>query len=420
VSVKRKLSGNAVCPCGSKKKYKDCCTSKKFEWLIDNQGTIYRSVPICPESMPILKQYEKRFVKTFGRKPRGDDPLMFEGISSKEMDQKMIDVMVKAGIDPAKIYAFAKTGLLPTEQNLSLIPDIDLREWEAAIDEYEEGKQFPTYDRDTAKFIASLAELPDQLDLAQLFMNRIVSEHGVARNVSAATKDRVHAFHDFTLFCATKSLKSLRAIKHLLEEGHGEDALMLIRSLYENYLNLVYVLSQPTQINNVVAVKLGLRVGKYEFDRRSGKIRTKVGEKIVGEHVSVRRMAKESPFPEDLAVYRFLYEFLSDFAHPNILTIAYYLDDDRFDVVGADNVPHAAIYSLFTITLILDLMSLFKELKGGFRKDIQRFVRRTKKRLTDVFSRMIDANESSETARVFVNRLRKGADVVLAAKPSGT
>jgi len=138
--------------------------------------------------MPILKQYEKRFVKTFGRKPRGDDPLMFEGISSKEMDQKMIDVMVKAGIDPAKIYAFAKTGLLPTEQNLSLIPDIDLREWEAAIDEYEEGKQFPTYDRDTAKFIASLAELPDQLDLAQLFMNRIVSEHGVARNVSAATQ----------------------------------------------------------------------------------------------------------------------------------------------------------------------------------------------------------------------------------------
>ena len=102
------------------------------------------------------------------------------------------------------------------------------------------------------------------------------------------------------------------------------------------------------------------------------------------------------------------------------MTIAYYLDDDRFDVVGADNVPHAAIYSLFTITLILDLMSLFKELKGGFRKDIQRFVRRTKKRLTDVFSRMIDANESSETARVFVNRLRKGADVVLAAKPSGT
>ena len=413
--MKRKLSMTASCPCGSGKQYKDCCTKKDFEWLIDDDGSIYRSVPISPELMEVFEQNEKRFVKTFGRKMRGDDPLIFDGISSKEVDQRMIEVMVKAGMDPAKIYAFAKTGLLPTEDNLSLIPDVDLREWEDAIDEYEKEKPFPTQDKDTAKFIAGLSELPDQLDIAELFLNRIMKEHGNARNVRAATKDRIHTFHDFTLFCATKSLKSLRAIKHLLEEGHGEDALTLIRSVYENYLNLAYVLSHPNQINNLVAAKVGLRAGKYEFERRSGKIREKSGRRIVGEHVSVRRMAKESPFSEDLAIYAFLYEFLSDFAHPNILTIGYYLDDDRFDVVGQDNVPHGAIYGLFTVTLVLDLLSLFSELQPNFRKDLQRFVWRTKKRLISIFSRMVDAKESTEMANRFVSRLRKSADNALAA-----
>lgn len=414
--MKQKLSMTAICPCGSGKKYEHCCANKDFEWVNDDDGSIYRSVPICPELMEVFEQNEKRFLKTFGRKMRGDDPLIFDGISSKEIDQKMIEVMVKAGLEPAKIYAFAKTGLLPTEHNLSLIPDVDLGEWEDAVEEYEKGKAFPTHDKNTAKFIAGLSELPDQLDVAELFMNRIVSEHGVARNVGAAAKDRIHTVHDFTLFCATKSLKSLRAIKHLLDEGHGEDALTLVRSVYENYLNLAYVFSHPNQINNLVAAKVGLRAGKYEFERGSGKIREKTGRRIVGEHVSVRRMAKESQFSEDHAIYNFLYELLSDFAHPNILTIGYYLDDDRFDVVGHDNVPHAAIYGLFTVTLVLDLLSLLSELQTNFRKDLKRFVQRTKKRLISIFSRMVDAEESTEMANVFVSRLRKSADIAPAGR----
>ena len=34
-------------------------------------------------------------------------------------------------------YAFEKTGLLVTEENQHLLPEKDLAEWEAAIDEYE-------------------------------------------------------------------------------------------------------------------------------------------------------------------------------------------------------------------------------------------------------------------------------------------
>ena len=45
--------------------------------------------------------------------------------------------MKAAGVDPAFVYAFEKTGLLVTEENQHLIPDADLAEWDAAIEEYE-------------------------------------------------------------------------------------------------------------------------------------------------------------------------------------------------------------------------------------------------------------------------------------------
>ena len=41
----RKVSRNAPCPCGSGKKYKQCCIRKNFEWQEDDDGNIFKSVP---------------------------------------------------------------------------------------------------------------------------------------------------------------------------------------------------------------------------------------------------------------------------------------------------------------------------------------------------------------------------------------
>ena len=49
-------------------------------------------------------------------------------------------MMKRANIDPAKIYAFEKTGRLVTEDNQGILTEADLLEWEAAIDEYERNK----------------------------------------------------------------------------------------------------------------------------------------------------------------------------------------------------------------------------------------------------------------------------------------
>jgi hypothetical protein len=53
----------------------------------------------------------------------------------------VLKVLEDAGVDPAKIYAFRKTGRLVFEGNEHLFPARDLEEWYAAIKEYEKTKR---------------------------------------------------------------------------------------------------------------------------------------------------------------------------------------------------------------------------------------------------------------------------------------
>ncbi|HBE02740.1 MAG: hypothetical protein A2096_10420 [Spirochaetes bacterium GWF1_41_5] len=46
------------------------------------------------------------------------------------------EAMMKANIDPALIYAFRKTGMLVSENNMNLFSKNDLKEWDKAIEEF--------------------------------------------------------------------------------------------------------------------------------------------------------------------------------------------------------------------------------------------------------------------------------------------
>lgn len=134
---RRKISRNAACPCGSGKKYKKCCMNKDFEWLEDDDGSFYKSIPISDDMRDILDHQRQAFVDEHGREPAPDD-LVFPNLPhSEHMEHQMIEMMKEAGIDPAVIYATEKTGRLVTEANQHLLSDAELGEWNAAIEEYE-------------------------------------------------------------------------------------------------------------------------------------------------------------------------------------------------------------------------------------------------------------------------------------------
>ncbi len=135
--AKNKLSADAPCPCGSGKKYGSCCWDKGFEWLEGEGGTIYKSTPMSQEVKEVLENLRREFIAKHGREPGPDDPLFPDLPHPEHLEAMMVEDLQAAGMDPAFIYAFEKTGLLVTEQNQHLISDEDLAEWDAAIEEYE-------------------------------------------------------------------------------------------------------------------------------------------------------------------------------------------------------------------------------------------------------------------------------------------
>ncbi len=133
----KQLRRNAPCPCDSGKEYGDCCHDKEFEYMVDDDGNIFKSIPMSDELVEIIRQQHQKFVEKFGREPAPEDNLFFDMPHQEVVEHVMVEGMKEAGLDPAFIYAFEKTGLMVTEANEHLISDVDLEQWDEAITEYE-------------------------------------------------------------------------------------------------------------------------------------------------------------------------------------------------------------------------------------------------------------------------------------------
>jgi hypothetical protein len=135
--TRERISRNAPCPCGSGKKYKHCCYGKGFEYVEGEAGGVYRSAPLSDEMKAVLDAQRQKFIEKYGREPGPHDPVFFDMPPLEHVEHEVVQAMQAAGLDPAYVYAYEKTGLLVTEQNQHLIPEQDLDEWETAIREYE-------------------------------------------------------------------------------------------------------------------------------------------------------------------------------------------------------------------------------------------------------------------------------------------
>ena len=167
--ARKKLSPRAICPCGSGKRYKNCCWNKGFEWGQDDDGTIRKAIPITDELAELLQEQRQAFIAEHGREPGPDDLLFPDLLHPEHLEHMMVEDMKKAGIDPALIHAFEETGMLISEGNEDLITDEDMNAWHEAIADYQEKHraqeppQFPIGtialygpdDKTTTKIVAS-------------------------------------------------------------------------------------------------------------------------------------------------------------------------------------------------------------------------------------------------------------------------
>ena len=214
----RKLSRNAPCPCGSGKKYKQCCIRKDFDWLEDDEGNIFKSLPLSDDMKEAFDQRRQEFLDEHGREI-GPDDLIFPDMPHPEhMEHQMIETMKKAGIDPAIIYAVEQTGRLVSEANEHLLSDKERDEWNAAIEEYEakhrsqEPPDFPVGtvalygpdDKTTTKIVAGVILKGD-------------AEPLIERWVGTDVKDNPTVQQEIQDFFKKNGVKSVAAIDQMSE-----------------------------------------------------------------------------------------------------------------------------------------------------------------------------------------------------------
>jgi hypothetical protein len=408
--AKVEIAGRTRCPCGSGKTYSKCCSKKNFKWVKDAAGQYYRSVPMHPVVESVLKEQKKRFRRIFGRLPEGGDPLFFEGIDADSSAEISRELMFKSGVDPALIYAHQKTGLLVTEFNKDLMPDVDLDEWQAAIEEFkvlEATRKKPS--RQELLAIRKWSKLEPTFRDILTVSRMMLLEYGQAKNLSEI--DKVHSLNDMFFLCVAKTVKSGTAVLDMGERGFGEDALTVCRSMLEAYFTISFLIRNPLRVNDIVSCVVAVTAGVAEerFVKIDGVKTRAVVEKasgnVIGRSVSVWDKAKNGHWPQDIDLYKVTYSYLSDFAHPSIYSIeAYVRKDGGFNVFGREKVLHAYLYGALCLLLVLDTILFSKVLSEGHRKDLHYAVQKFSRIMKSLFSDM-QLNKDGGTPQFILKRL---------------
>lgn len=101
-----------------------------------------KTIPMSGEVYQAMQDQLQSFVKKFGREPGPNDPLFFDPdadtpqeISEEILRKEILKALAAAGVDPAAVYAYNKTGLLVSEENMHLLGAEELAEWQQAVEE---------------------------------------------------------------------------------------------------------------------------------------------------------------------------------------------------------------------------------------------------------------------------------------------
>lgn len=376
-------------------------------------GEVYKQVPLVPEAHKLLENASDDFLRVFEREPRKDsDPVFLTKyvIGEEEIERQTVEAMRRAGVRPHLIYAYQKTGgLLLTRENEKLATTKDIEDWDAAIDEYYRLKKNPPEPHPVEILLALLEEELDSCIICLGYILEYGREEDAARIESSSELLKAD---DYALICATKSMKTLRAIKALLEDNIGADTLALARHLMENYFHIVYALARPEMLKHVVDAQIGLKLGTHEFARTSnGKvdsrriIRKKDKAEFLG-HISYHKMAESSPHVEDLELFDYAYSFLSEYTHPSFVGATLVLSDQgTLNPLSNELQSEALFYSVCFAVMILDELRGLPLFSEDAKRDIATVVKRVGAKAEALVAVMFDSGEPTKSFAVLRDRL---------------
>lgn len=350
----------------------------RHHFLIRDEGYSYD----IPESLSEqIKVLEKEFERVFRRPMQDSDPLFFPFTlltSPEDTDESLAELMRQGQVNPALRYATEKTGRLLRADKWNDYPTEIRNEWEAAIHEYEQlaASGFPPGPKSPLEELAEL--LNEELWRLPFVIGLLLrSAYDSHQGQPLATQ--------CCFFYLAKTLKSLQAGAALLDLQYGEDALVLARALFENYLHIVFALRRPPQHDEQVRATVGLMAGTHRHPiRPNGKPDQRrvedIATGVVCEPLTRRAIAALSPFDEDQILYDVLYDYLSSHAHPDVRTMGRYLADEGFSAAGRKTVDEAFLFLHLLAALNLDAFIKLEGLSRLAKRDGLVLLRHIKRR----------------------------------------
>ncbi len=413
--MSKKYPRNSVCPCGSGKKYKNCCiNSKEFDWIIEG-GEIKKRIKCDDIIFEELKKQHQRFIDVYGRESGKDDPIFFEQylMSDGEHEKVMIDILTEINVNPAIIYAYRKTQRLVTEQNIRKLTDLDIKEWQDAIDEYyhliensnnEENKSL----KNLSEYIM---EIEQKLEKVLLIFSLIIFRYGeIDFNVDNIRQEL--KIEDYILFCITKTFKTLKSIINLIDRELIEDSLILLRTIYESYLDIVFILHNPQKLKDLIA-QAGLMMGTHEYalNKKGKQNRRIIKDKVSGDEfdgtISTYQKVLSSDFQVDIYIHNFMYEYLSSFTHPSIFTIENYFIDNKFNPSKTNDPYEVVILCVFISVILLDELQYIDSFDEVIKQDIKKFIIEIKPLLINLLNELINTHSPGALIPLLLERVHK-------------
>ncbi len=357
-----KIGRNQPCPCGSGKKFKHCCYGKAYT-IVDEDETSYTTeLPIGDEMAGLLERSAEEFERHFGRRPGSSDPLflMKYSMSDSDVERLTVEAMERTGMDPAKIYAYRKTGRLLGEDYLNNYPDHVIAEWDAAISEYDELGDAKA--NESAAFDHKLEDLQQTFESMLYAFGLANDKFFNAGLLEEPAEHQAMSTGQYQALCLSRVHRSLRSIQVLTKEHLSEDALKLARSIYESYLHVKFAASDPSAVAVLVDVPLGLRTGSLAYKKRTNGtedkrwvVNPKTGEEYPG-HIAAYKMAASSDVSSDLPFFDFFYSATSEFIHPSVFAFDGYFSEHGLDPVKPHMHEESVIFTACVSAMSLDLV----------------------------------------------------------------
>ena len=75
---RKRLGKDQPCPCGSGQTYGRCCYDKDFEFVVNDDGNIFKVIPMSEELAEIMEEQKRKFIEKYGHEPGPDDHVFFD------------------------------------------------------------------------------------------------------------------------------------------------------------------------------------------------------------------------------------------------------------------------------------------------------------------------------------------------------